>query len=52
MTNERADYVLEEIYEEDCGSDIGACMLVGKLLIARFYWPTFLKDALDYVKKI
>ena len=47
---EESNYVLQEIYEGICSNHARARSLAGKLLKARYYWPTIQKDAFDLVK--
>ena len=39
-----------EVHKGICGNHSGARSLVHKLIRARYYWPTMLKDAQAYVK--
>ncbi|RDX87102.1 hypothetical protein CR513_31467, partial [Mucuna pruriens] len=46
-----AERVLKEIHEGGCGSHIGGRALTSKIARAGFYWSTFKKDSLAFVKK-
>ena len=48
--SEEADYILCEINEVICGNHVGAKSLAGKVLRARYYWPTLQKDTYNIVK--
>ena len=50
LSREEADYVMREVHEGICGNHSGARSLVHKLICARYYWPTMLKDAQAYFK--
>ena len=50
LSHNEADYVMREVHEGICGNHLGARSLVHKLIQARYYWPTMLKDAQAYVK--
>ena len=41
---------MRKVHERICGNHLGARSLVHKLIRARYYWPTMLKDAQAYVK--
>lgn len=43
--------ILEEIHEGICGNHIGGKALTLKGLRVRFYWPSMLADAHNYLKK-
>ena len=45
LSCEEADYVMREVHEGICGNHSGARSLVHKMIRARYYWPTMLKDA-------
>ena len=47
---EEADYAMREIHEGIYKNHSGARSLVHKLIRARYYWPTMLKDVQAYVK--
>ena len=49
LGQEEADYVMREVHEGICGNHSGARSLVHKLIWARYYWPTMMKDAQAYV---
>ena len=49
-SSEEADYVLCKIHEKTCGNHAGARSLAGKVLRARYYWPTLQKDAYNIVR--
>ncbi|XP_073121913.1 uncharacterized protein [Henckelia pumila] len=44
-----AHYVLMEIHEGCCGNHLGSYSLARKVLIAGYFWPTILKDAIALV---
>ena len=50
LSHDEADYVMREVHEGFCGNHLGAWSLAHKLIRARYYWPTMLKDAKTYVK--
>ena len=50
LNREEVDYIMREVHEGICGNHSGARSLVHKLIRARYYWPTILKDAQAYVK--
>ena len=50
LSHEEVDYVMREVHKGICGNHSGARSLVHKLIQARYYWPTMLKDAQAYVK--
>ena len=50
LSHEETDYVMREVHEGIYGNHSGARLLVHKLIRARYYWPTMLKDAQAYVK--
>ena len=50
LSHDEADYVMREVHEGICRNHSGARSLVHKLIRARYYWPTMLKDAQAYVK--
>ena len=50
LSQEKADYVMREVHEGICENHSGAWLLMHKLIRARYYWPTILKDAQAYVK--
>ena len=50
LGTEEVDYTVREIHEGICGNHSGARSLVHKLIRARYYWPTMLKDTQAYVK--
>ena len=50
LSHEETDYVMREVHEGICGNHSGARSLVHKLIRAKYYWPTMLKDAQAYVK--
>jgi hypothetical protein len=41
--------VLADVHDGICGQHLGAKALAKKVLQARYYWPTMLKDAQAYV---
>ena len=43
------DRVLEEVHEGGCGSHIGSRALALKINRAGYYWPSLLKDAVNFV---
>ena len=45
LSYDEADYVMREVHEGICGNHSEARSLVHKLIRARYYWPTMLKDA-------
>ena len=45
LSHDEADYVMREVHEGICGNHSRARSLVHKLIRARYYWPTMLKDA-------
>ena len=50
LSHNEADFVMREVHEGICGNHSGARSLVHKLIWARYYWPTMLKDAQAYIK--
>ncbi|XP_075670112.1 uncharacterized protein LOC142639860 [Castanea sativa] len=46
-----AMYVLQEIHEGVCGNHSGPQSLVGKVVRARYFWPTMQKDAIQVVQR-
>ena len=50
LSHDEADYVMREVHEGIYGNHSGARSLVHKLIRARYYWPTMLKDAQAYIK--
>ncbi|XP_073154100.1 uncharacterized protein [Henckelia pumila] len=44
-----AHYVLKEIHEGCCGNHLGSYSLARKVLLAGYFWPTILKDAITLV---
>ena len=50
LSHDEANYVMREVHEGICGNHSRARSLVHKLIRARYYWPTILKDAQAYVK--
>ena len=50
LSHNEADYVMREVHEGICGNHSGTQSLVHKLIKARYYWLTMLKDAQVYVK--
>ena len=50
LSHDEADYVMREVHEGIYGNHSGAWSLVHKLIRARYYWPTMLKNAQAYVK--
>ena len=50
LSHEEVDYIMREVHEGICGNHSGARSLVHKMIRARYYWPTMLKDAQAYVK--
>ena len=50
LSQEKADYVMKEVHEGICENHTGARLLMNKLIRARYYWPTILKDAQAYVR--
>ena len=50
LSHEEVDYVMREVHKGIYGNHSGARSLVHKLIQARYYWPTMLKDAQAYVK--
>ena len=50
LSHDEVDYVMKEVHKGICGNHSGAQSLVHKLIRARYYWPTMLKDAQAYVK--
>ena len=49
-SSEEADYVLREIHEGIYRNHTRARSLAGKVLRARYYWPTLQKDAYNIVR--
>ena len=45
LQKDDADKVLEELHDELAGGHFGGEMAIHKVLRARYYWPTLLKDA-------
>ena len=45
LCHKEADYVMREVHEGICRNHLGARSLVHKLVRARYYCPTMLKDA-------
>ena len=45
LCHKEADYVMREVHKGICGNHSGARSLVHKLVRARYYCPTMLKDA-------
>ena len=50
LCQKEVDYVMREVHEGICGNHSGAQSLVRKLIRARYYWPTMMKDAQAYVQ--
>ncbi|XP_074327827.1 uncharacterized protein LOC141665744 [Apium graveolens] len=48
---EEAQYCLMEVHEGICGDHISAKALAHKIIRQGYYWPTILRDAIDFVKK-
>ena len=51
LSPEDADYALCEIHEGICGNHSGGRSLARKSLRQGYFWPTMLKDAMEFVKK-
>ncbi|XP_015967236.1 uncharacterized protein LOC107490954 [Arachis duranensis] len=47
----KTEYILKEVHEGCCGHHIGKKSLAHKLVRVRYYWPTMMTDASEYVKK-
>ncbi|GKV50689.1 hypothetical protein SLEP1_g57387 [Rubroshorea leprosula] len=51
LTPYEAEYAVREVHEGACGTHIDGRNLAQKLLRHRYYWPTMVEDAQNYVKK-
>ncbi|GKV37338.1 hypothetical protein SLEP1_g45378 [Rubroshorea leprosula] len=51
LTPYEVEYVVREVHEGVCGTNIGGKTLARKLLRHGYYWPTMVKNAQSYVKK-
>ena len=51
LSPEDADYALREIHEGICGNHSGGRSLAHKALRQGFFWPTMMKDAVEFVKR-
>ncbi|XP_073137642.1 uncharacterized protein [Henckelia pumila] len=49
LSPKEAHYVLKEIHEGCCGNHLGSYSLARKVLLAGYFWPTILKEALSLV---
>lgn len=49
ITREEAEYVLKKIHEGCCRDHVGAMMLTGKALLAKFCWPTMTSNSIQVV---
>ncbi|XP_072084471.1 uncharacterized protein [Arachis hypogaea] len=49
LRSDQMDYVLGEVHEGCCGHHIGGKALVRKLVRARYYWPSMMSDAQEFV---
>ncbi|XP_073133646.1 uncharacterized protein [Henckelia pumila] len=47
LSPKEAHYVLKEIHEGCCGNHLGSYSLARKVLLAGYFWPTILKEALS-----
>ncbi|XP_025647312.1 uncharacterized protein [Arachis hypogaea] len=45
---DQTDYVLREVHEGCCGHHIGGKALARKLIRARYYWPSMIKDSKEF----
>ncbi|KAL0373856.1 UNVERIFIED_CONTAM: Gag-Pol polyprotein [Sesamum radiatum] len=48
---ERAQYVLREIHEGSCGNHSGRRSLAQKITRQGYFWPTLVKDAVEFARK-
>ena len=51
VNEEKANYILEEIYERVCGDHVGLKFLVNKVIRIGYFWPTLQKDAKEFIKR-
>jgi hypothetical protein len=50
ITQDQAEYVIEEIHSGVCRSHIGGRSLATKVLRVGYYWPTLRDDCIHFVK--
>ena len=48
---EDAIYVLRGIHEGVCENHLGSRSLIGKVVRARYFWPTMHKDAIQVIQR-
>ncbi|KAL0403666.1 UNVERIFIED_CONTAM: Retrovirus-related Pol polyprotein from transposon gypsy [Sesamum radiatum] len=51
LDEERAQYVLREIHEGSCGNHSGGRSLAQKITRQGYFWPTLVKDAVEFARK-
>ncbi|KAL0303534.1 UNVERIFIED_CONTAM: Gag-Pol polyprotein [Sesamum radiatum] len=51
LDEERAQYVLQEIHEGSCGNHAGGRSLAQKIKRQGYFWPTLVKDAVEFARK-
>ena len=51
LSPDRAIHVLEEVHDGSCGHDPRGKALVLKILRSGYYWPTMIKDVVEFIKK-
>ncbi|XP_016185408.1 uncharacterized protein LOC107627044 [Arachis ipaensis] len=44
------EYILREVHEGCCGNHIGGKTLAQKVIRARYFWPTIIRDSMQLVK--
>ncbi|XP_016192946.1 uncharacterized protein LOC107633863 [Arachis ipaensis] len=51
LNDQQMMYVLLEVHKGCCGHHLVEKLLAQKVVRAGYYWPTLIKDAMEYVKK-
>ena len=51
IEGEEAKYDLEIVHGGVCGDHMGAKLLVRKIMMTGYFWPTMQQDAAEFMKK-
>ncbi|KAL0451562.1 UNVERIFIED_CONTAM: Retrovirus-related Pol polyprotein from transposon gypsy [Sesamum latifolium] len=51
LDEERAQYVLREIHKGSCGNHSGGRSLAQKVIRQGYFWPTLVKNAMEFARK-
>ncbi|RDX77919.1 hypothetical protein CR513_41886, partial [Mucuna pruriens] len=48
---DEAEHAMKEVHKGVCGTHIGDRALVSKITRAGYYWPTLIKDCMEFLRR-